>query len=258
MRAPYQCYCPFVRRASLCVVAALVGAPGSAFAGRTFYGWLYGTEVMPERGVELQTWVLERDGVGNAHSKETDLWLGPLVGVTDQLELALPIEMGWIEDDATKPEFTLTRYGVEARYRLVTQDPVDAPPFAPLVRVAVKRDVTVRDATIIEGDIVASYQSGRLHALADVGVYTELSSTTGNAAEVRPGAGVSIQAIGDLRVGAEVYAEIDLDSAKADQRWIAAGPDLAWTHGRFWLSAAYGIGIVHITAAPRVMWGVAF
>ena len=24
-----------------------------AFAGRTFYGWLYGTEVMPERSAEI-------------------------------------------------------------------------------------------------------------------------------------------------------------------------------------------------------------
>jgi len=33
---------------------------------------------------------------------------------------------------------------------------------------------------------------------------------------------------------------------------------MAYTHGRFWLSAAYGIGIVNIKAAPRILWGVAF
>jgi len=30
-------------------------------AGRTFYGWLHGTEVVPEHGVELQSWIDERN-----------------------------------------------------------------------------------------------------------------------------------------------------------------------------------------------------
>ena len=44
-------------------LATIAIGHGSASAGRTYYGWLYGTEVMPERGVELQTWVLEKDNL---------------------------------------------------------------------------------------------------------------------------------------------------------------------------------------------------
>ena len=73
---------------------------------------------------------------------------------------------------------------------------------------------------------------------------------------LRPGAGVSFKAVGDLRFGAEVFAEINIDSKATS--WAAAGPNLAWSHGRFWLSAAFGIGLYHVDTAPRVQWGIAF
>ena len=234
-------------------VAALV--PRSASAGRSFYGWLYGTEVMPERGVELQTWILEEDNKDAGHAKETSVWWGPLVGVTDQLELALPIEMTWEVHDGAAPSFTLDRYGIEARYRFVTQDPVEAPPFAPLVRVAVKRDVTVRDAVRPEADIVGSYESGGVHALVDVGFVGEINSDQHHF-ELRPGGGVSINVAGDFRLGGEAYAELSLDDN--GDSWAVVGPNFSWTHGRFWLTGAFGIGIYKIKAAPRVMWGIAF
>jgi hypothetical protein len=235
------------------IVASLL--PRTAHAGRSFYGWLYGTEVLPERGVELQTWILETNGKYVKHAKETSIWWGPLIGVTDQLELSLPIEMEWLQADMIGPSFTIKRFGLEARYRLVSSDPVDAPPFVPLIRVAVKRDVTVRDSVIGEADAVASYEVGALHALVDLGVFGEFTSGQ-QAWQVRPGAGVSFAVTSELRLGAEVYSEVHTDSAS--ESWAAVGPDLAWTHGRFWLSAAFGIGVYHVNTAPRVMWGIAF
>jgi hypothetical protein len=231
-------------------------SPRAAHAGRTFYGWLYGTEVMPERGVELQTWVFEQNDKYASHVKETSLWWGPLVGVTDQLELSLPIEFDWTESNLEpKPTFTVRRFGIEARYRLAPSDPIQAPALVPLVRVAAKRDVSVRDSVRVEGDAVMSYEVGALHALIDVGFIGDLSSGH-NHTELRPGGGVSIRAIGELRVGAEIYSEIGLE--KGGDRWALVGPNVAWTHGRFWLSGAFGIGLYHVRTAPRVMWGIAF
>jgi hypothetical protein len=249
-------YVPRVRVVPASVIAALafavtVATPRTASAGRTYYGWLYGTEVMPERGVELQTWLLERDNVGDDHVKETSLWWGPLIGITDHLELALPVELDWTESDLDKPDFTLKRIGVEGRYRFVDSEAA----FAPLARIAVKRDVTIRDATIVEADAVASYQKGRFHGLVDLGIVSEITPDR-TVTEIRPGAGVSIQAVGDLRFGAELYGEIGVGDD--DERWLAIGPNMAWTHGRFWLSAALGIGVMNISAAPRIMWGVSF
>ena len=232
----------------------VMAAPGVASAGRTFYGWLpYGTDVMPERGVELQTWVYEIDDLGNDHTRESSLWIGPLVGITDQLELALPVEFEWTQSDLSQPSFTMKRFGAELRYRFVTPDPEHAPPVVPLGRIAVKRDIQVRDATIVEGDLVASYQTGRLHTMIDIGgvLTIQPNQTT---IELRPGVGVSVAVHGDLRVGAEGYGEFPT-SGDASHRWYGIGPDLAWTHGRFWLSAAYLVGILNVTAAPRDLVG---
>ena len=230
------------------------GVP-SAHAGRTFYGWLYGTEVMPERSAEIQTWVLEENGRGPADLKESLIWWSPLIGVTDQLELALPVEMTWTRPDGGDADFTFSRWGVEARYRLVSQDPEDAPPFAPLIRVAVKRDVGVRDAVQPELDAVVSYEVGRVHLLLDLGVVGQFTKDD-HRLEFRPGGGISVQVVGDLRLGAEAYAELDLDDS--DNSWAIVAPNLAWSHGRTWISAAMGIGIYQIDNAPRVMWGIAF
>jgi hypothetical protein len=235
-------------------VVALLACAQTAHAGRTFYGWLYGTEVMPERGAEIQTWVYEENGRGPL--KETGLWWSPLIGVTDQLELALPVEFAWTRiDGADGSDFTFTTWGVEARYRLVSQDPEDAPPLAPLIRAAVKRDVGVRNAVQPEIDLVVSYEIGRVHLLVDLGMVGQFTKDD-NRLEFRPGGGISVQVVGDLRLGAEAYAEIDLEDS--DRSWAIVAPNLAWSHGRTWISAAMGIGIYQIDNAPRVMWGIAF
>jgi hypothetical protein len=163
--------------------------------------------VMPERGAEIQTWVTEENGADKVNYHNTVWGVQALIGITDQLELALPVDLIWRDSDAINPGFTWQSYGVEARYRFVSQDPVDAPPFAPLVRVAVKRDV-------------------------------------------------SFQVYGDFRLGAEVFGHISVDES-AD-RWVAAGPNLAWSHGRSWVSAAMGIGIYQIKTAPALQWGIMF
>lgn len=239
------------------VVLAVLVTPGVASAGRTRYGWLYDTEVLPERGAELLTWLDEENGREPDDLHRATWGFTGLIGVTDRLMLSLPVEFVWRESDVTGPSFTWEQYGLEARYRFVDPDPVDAPPFAPLVRVAVKRDVTVRDAVVVETDLVASTTtpSGVVHAVIDLGAVGVITPDDTHA-ELRPGAGVSFRVAGDLRLGAEVYAELSLDDAK--ESWAVVGPNLSWTHGRFWLSAAFGIGVYQIDTAPRVQWGVMF
>ena len=238
------------------LTAVLVAAPGSAHAGRTFFGWLYGTEVMPERGAELQSWITEENKPGVA---ETSWLIGAQVGITDQLEIGFPTEFTWEKEDPNPGSTRFNRFGVEARYRFVTQDPVDAPQFVPLVRVAVKRMVTDREGVRPEVDLVMSYESGIAQVLVDLGFVAELTNKamTDNKYELHPGVGLSVLAVDDLRVGAEVYMELKTGDEK---NWFIAGPDLSWTHGRFWLSAVYGIGLKrdYIHSAPRIQWGIAF
>ena len=258
-----------MRKAFLALVIA--AAPATAHAGRTFYGWLYGTEVMPERGVELQSWITEENEQTTDPSTmkvahhETSWLFAPLVGITDQLEVGFPIELLWASE-ADKTTNRVDRYGIEARYRFVTQDPEDAPEFVPLVRVAVKRLVAERSAVRSELDFVASYETGIVHILADVGFIATIDPNAetkdpvmGKNAklELHPGLGVSLLTVGDLRVGVEGYSELKFNEAETET-WVAVGPDVAWTHGRFWLSATYAFGLYNITNAPRFLCGIAF
>jgi hypothetical protein len=247
-----------VRTASSGLLAlALLSAPGTAHAGRTFYGWLYGTEVIPERGVELTNTIDEENGREPGDLHWTRWGFSAEVGVTDQLTVAFPMDFVWRDGAMATPSFSFEQFGLEARYRFVSGDPVEAPPFAPLARIAVKRDVLARDTTIAEADLVASTttESGSVHALVDVGFVGAISPDAHHF-ELRPGAGVSFKVVGDLRLGVEAFAELSLDDK--EESWAAAGPNLAWTQGRFWVSAAFGIGVYQIETAPRVVWGVMF
>ncbi len=252
--------------ASVAVVAAslLAASAGQARAGRSPFGWVRGTEVVPERGVEIETWIFEENGVGkddddDTTPDETTVWWQTVVGITDSIELAIPIEfrhMQMGESAAT----TLYAAGVEGRWRLVSSDPVEAGPVAPVLRLGVHRLINARRKTRGEAGLALGIDMGeRFHLGIDVGAIWVAGREAGRYEsdfELTPSGGFSVRLVDQLRAGAEVYAELTLDGA--DKDWVAAGPNLAWTHGRFWLSGSMLIGIVDISAAPRVNWGVAF
>ncbi|HEY0192951.1 MAG TPA: hypothetical protein VGC42_17665 [Kofleriaceae bacterium] len=242
-------------RIALGALLVACGSSGTAHAGRSFFGWLEGTEVLPERGVELQTWVYEENEKYGTDAKDTWLWWGPVVGITDRLELQLPIEAEWSQEADGTTRFSVRRFGAGLRYRLVSADPVEAPPLVPLVQASVKRDVRERDDVHIEAGGSLSYEAGAVQALAAVGYVGDFESNTSHS-ELRPGAGVSVAVTSELRLGAELYAELSFDNYS--ESWASAGPDIAWTHGRFWISGVFGIGVYHVQTAPRVMWGIAF
>ena len=247
-----------MRTAGLALLAILL-AEGAAHAGRSHFGWLYDTETVPERGVELEQWITDQRRQGPTHQNETSIWWAPIVGVTDQLEVAIPVEWQWTSgDDPQRPRTFISNYGAELRYRLVTADPVDAPAWVPLIRVAVDKPITEKQpAAELYADAVVSYTCGRVHAVADLGIYGDLHSGP-DVWATQSGIGASIEVTEELRLGAEGYAELGLSSGSSEEDWAIVGPDLSWTHGRFWLSASYGVGVYQISSAPRIKWAVAF
>ena len=246
-----------MRTAGLALLAILL-AEGAAHAGRSHFGWLYDTETVPERGVELEQWVTDQRRQGPTHEDETQIWWAPVIGITDQLELAVPIQWEWTDADApVTPRTFPAYYGAELRWRLVTSDPVEAPALVPLIRVAVDKPITEGDSAQVQADAVISYTCGRVHATANLGLYGDLHSGP-DVWATRSGAGASIEVTDELRLGAEGYGEFGLTSGGSDDDWAVVAPNLSWTHGRFWLTASYGIGVYQITSAPRIKWAVAF
>jgi hypothetical protein len=235
----------------------VVAVPATAHAGRTFYGWLQDTQVMPERGAEIQTFVSEENYQGPANNRDTTWWLSPAIGINDQLELELPVQFAWDRADGVAPRSNFVSYGAQLKYRFVTADPVDAPDFVPAVRFAIDRIVIgPRDVWAPEVDLIGTYQSGIVHSAINAGVLGLVGPNSQNF-EVHTGAGVSIETISDIRVGAEIFAELALQSDSTGD-WVAIGPNISWSHGRSWLSASYGIGLYQIRDAPKLNWGIAF
>ena len=143
--------------------------------------------------------------------------------------------------------------------------------FNAVVRVGLHRVIRTRDVMEFNTGLSGSLEQGKVHALADVNFVgdvdfndkTEPAGATmkdGSTFEVRAGAGVSVEVIDDLRFGAEAFSVIGLSTPPmgSEKTWVIAGPNASWTHGRFWMSAMYGIGISNIGTAPRVQWGIAF
>jgi hypothetical protein len=248
-----------LRRAALllAVVAAVIGI-GRAQAGRRLLAWPYDTETLPDHGVELEQWIWEE---ADAENPEAWLWWAVVVGVTDQLELALPLEWQWQYGLPTQ----LEDYGVDVRWRIAPRDGgEDAWPVAPLLRAGVKRHlVNNRNAVALELDAVVSTDIDRLaHFVIDAGV-KDLIEGGDHTVTVDLMAGGTVLLGEGFRVGGTVWAQLLAASPAGGTglAFIAAGPDISWSHGRFWVTAGVPIRLTSNGGPglqPRLTWGVLF
>lgn len=230
---------------------ALVLPAAPAHAGRMVYGWLSETEPVPADGVEIGTSIYEHDDLGPYHERSTFVLWTPAVALTRSLELAFPIELATLTADDSAPSSGVSRYGVELRYRLLRR----SRELHPLVRAAVSRNVAIQTQVRSELEGALAYERGRVQVEGDVGLVADINVAHVHE-ELRPGVGASVRAAGNVRFGAELYAQLSRDPTTPS--WAAVGPDVAWQRGHFWLAGAFGIGIAHITWAPRLNLGVQF
>ena len=87
-----------------------------ASAGRTNFAGLQSTDVVGDRGVELESRLADQNDVGPLHERWTAWWVAPTIGLSDCVELQLPVEMTWRSETGTRSDFTLSRFGADARY----------------------------------------------------------------------------------------------------------------------------------------------
>jgi hypothetical protein len=237
-------------RTALGTALGLVLFAAPAQAGRTHFGWLYDTETLPQRGVELETWIQEENLPGD---ESTLFWWAPIVGITDRFELAVPVAFK-LGVTATGTHFGFDRFGAEVRAKVTNPDPVEAGPFGFLIRFGAFRQGEKRGMARLELGLIPSVTIGRVHITLDAEGNVKVGDQPFEA-ELEPGLGVSVRIVDELRLGVEAQASIHLTD---NARWVAVGPNLAWTHGRFWLSASFLIGVYGITTAPRINFAIAF
>ena len=237
----------------LLVAAAVALHPATAHAGRRPYFWTYDTEVLPERGAEIEMWMTEKF-LGNG-SDQAQVWTAPIIGLTDRIELALPFEWTyWESKKATQYDW----YGAEVRWRLTDPDREQSGPFSMLVRAGIHRPVRVRPELRFESNVVATYEyNARCKATADVG-YIFLKNATNQT--LTYAAATSCRAIGDLRVGAEIFGEKFVVNPLFQGDFTMAGPNIALTHGRTWLAGGilFGVTANAPVAMSRLIWAISF
>jgi hypothetical protein len=231
----------------LAYLALLIASP--AYAGRTVYGWLPQTDTLPDGAMELETSLYEHDNLGPFHERAAFLAWTPAIGLTPCLELAVPIELDTITADDAAASSGMSRYGAELRYRFLPH----SSPLRAVARFGVFRDVPLQSDVGTEAAVAASYDIDRVQVAADLDDVLDINFGHLHD-ELRPSFGASAGVTGELRLGAEIHAEVSFDPTVSS--WAAIGPDIAWARGRFWLSGAFGIGIRNITAAPRLNVGM--
>jgi hypothetical protein len=171
----------------------------------------------------------------------------PTFGLTDRLELRVPFELIARTAVDDLPITGLARFGGEARYRFTRRQAS----LAPVARVALVRDVTIRSLIRAELGAALSFEQGAVHVAAAMDLVAEVNRSSLHR-ELHPGVGASVRVRDTLRLGGELYAGASLDEM-ADS-WVAIGPNLAARFGASWLSATFGIGVHGITFAPRINW----
>jgi len=255
------------------VCAALL-CSASAVAGQRPFIWNYDTEVVPEGDVELEQWLWAmgraQDTTGQYPNAGTYyVWWGPVVGIGQHLELALPFEIFDPADEYAQLEFV----SVDARWRIRPR--IETGGFQGLVRLAYLHSTTAAEDwySHLQLDLVGSWgERKEPHLALDVQGSLDWNGTRGLTESGYADLGFSWPlANGEFQIGGEFFGQWV-------HPWVPAwnnapgffgppkfqpfvGPDLAWTHGRFWLTAGVLLGLdpgsLQPRWMPRVVWAVA-
>ncbi|WP_223758520.1 hypothetical protein [Myxococcus sp. RHSTA-1-4] len=233
-----------------------------AQAGRRPFIWTFDTDIVPKGDVELEQWLWVRSRAPGAPDRPSVYWIwwGPVLGLSQHLELALPFQVR-----ANRTVTQLESFEADFRYRLFPRG--DDRAFQPLVRAVWHQAINTAGPNRVDLDLVGSYQwESGFRAVVDLGVQVGVPALRGDEGPARIlgtySVGVSHPVIEDeLRLSLESFGEFDLKDVGQDPH-LFVGPSVAWTFGRTWVTAGTLFGLTAVSSEtprfmPRLIWAVA-
>ncbi|MFL5355915.1 hypothetical protein [Archangium sp.] len=248
----------------LLAVLAVAVLPAPAEAGRRPFIWVYDTEIVPKGDVELEQWLWAKARAPGLEGRRSSYWVwwGPVFGLTQRLELAVPFQVL-----ATRDTTRLDSFEADLRLRLNPRG--DDSPWQPLLRVAWHQSIHSAQPSGVNANLVQSYQwDSGLRLALDLGAQVGLPALRGSEEPARLlgtyAAGVSYPVFGEeeeLRGSLEAFGEIPLQGIPGGQHHFV-GADLAWTFGRSWVTLGVMVGLTPLFPEtpqfmPRLIWAVA-
>jgi hypothetical protein len=250
-----------VRRFVLLGALALAVLPAPAEAGRRPFIWVYDTEIVPKGDVELEQWLWAKSRAPGVPGRASNYWIwwGPVFGLTQRLELAVPFQVL-----ATQERTQLESFDADLRLRLNPRG--DDAPWQGLLRVAYHHTIHTSQPPRLDANLVQSFETeGGLRLVLDLGAQVGLPTLRGQEGPVRLlgtyAAGVSYPLVEDeLRASLEAFGEIPLQGIAGGQHHFV-GADVAWTFGRTWVTLGVLVGLTPLFPEtpqfmPRLIWAV--
>ncbi len=230
------------------VVAGALAVPGAGRAGGRPYAFVQGIDTLPDRELELESWfgVFERPAGGPTI---WDWWLGPVAGVTDELEAGLFGRFLQVQGGDEPEQLVLDSLRLQLTYA-----PVPRGTWAVDGRLRLELTQPVADDSHeIWLTLILARQLGRLDLTLNAGLWVELGDETDWWFNYALGASVDV--VGGLRLGAELYGDARFEDPDHNHSF---GPAAAYGRGRFWISAAwlFGLGAESTDVAARMVLGV--
>ena len=246
-------------------LGAFAFAPASGHAGGRPYAFTQGTETLPETGLEIETWLGADRPRASTTGPTWDWWIGPTLGLTDQLEVSLFTIFVQPANGPNGGSLSLSSSRLYVSYLLAPRGEWFAD-----VRVRGEFDLPVgknKDdprplpflalLPTVWLSVLASTELGPVNVTVNLGTYMELERST-----LSPAAHYSVAAAVDvlegLKLGVETFGEGKIDQTRPFQ--FFAGPVLGYGHGRLWLATTLGFGLSDRSSQQRgrMVVGIAF
>ena len=233
-----------------------------ARAGRTSHLWLDEAQLVPEGGIELEQWVWAQGRVPNRIDRPASIWVwwGPVVAMSNHLELQLPLQLV-----SFPGEFYLHSIELVARYRFVPREQDDG--WQPMIRLAYGQplDRAAGPPTLEAAFVLAVGSLRTVLVTVNAGVLVGMpflqSNLQGSTSVLgQGGVGVSFPVGRELRLAAETFGNLHITGdTRPPTNQIYLGPSLSWTRGPFWITFGCLFGLTGDSSRyyPRVLWAIA-